>query len=112
MAEQVVVKRCNRPGCTVQIKPGQLACRDHWRELPAKLRDRLVFAWEQRKAHPDIPELVSIHRALLLEALKAWGIPPEEIERQIKRAPRALQNTCPFCGAVAPIHRLGCPRLD
>ncbi len=105
------VKRCNRPGCTVQIKPGQLACREHWLALPKKLRDQLVDAWELRKANPGVPELVHVHRALLLQALRAWGIPEHVIQENMRRAPRAAPGACPFCGAPVPIHRVGCPRL-
>lgn len=106
------MRRCARPGCTVQIKPGQLACRQHWFELSPRLRDRLVFAWEQRKENPNVPELVSIHRALLLEALREWHIPPEVIAEAIKGAPRAVQTACPWCGAPNPMHRVDCPKVN
>lgn len=110
--QQPKVKLCSYPTCPVECKPGQLACRTHWFALPSRLRDRLVFAWEQRKAHPDIPELVNIHRTLLLEALRAWGIPEDIIRAQIAmRAPKAIQTGCPMCGLPGGIHRPGCPRL-
>lgn len=104
------IRICNRPGCMVIIKPGMLACRDHWFELPPKLRERLVDAWEARKAHPDVPELVSVHRALLLEALRAWRIPPEVVAEAIKQAPRAMSMSCPWCGGVGGMHHEGCNR--
>lgn len=113
MVEQTKVKRCSRPGCTVQIKPGTLACRPHWTDLTPRLRDRLVFAWEQRKAHPDVPELVNIHRALLLEALKEWGFTREQIKEAIRTgAPKTIDPNCPFCGAAGGLHRPGCQRLN
>jgi hypothetical protein len=102
------IKTCNRPGCRVLIRPGQLACGEHWAELGKDLQDRLVFTWEQRKAHPDVPELVHAHRALLLEALRKWGIPDEIIQAAIQRSPRAASQSCPFCGALQPFHRPGC----
>jgi hypothetical protein len=104
------VKFCNRPGCQIIIKPGQLACKVHWAELTPDLRDRLVHAWEQRKAHPDVPELVHAHRALLLEALKQWKIPLEMMQQAIRRAPRAMSASCAQCGAPLPFHRKGCPQ--
>jgi hypothetical protein len=111
--EQTKKRICARPGCTVEVKPGVLACRPHWASLSPRLRDRLVFAWEQRKEHPDIPELVNIHRALLLEALREWGIPPEVIAAEMKaRAPKTIDINCPFCGARQPLHRVGCQRLN
>jgi hypothetical protein len=112
-SKQVKVKRCSRPGCTVQIQPGQLACKEHWYALTPKLRDRLVFAWEERKKHPDIPELVNIHRALLLEALKEWGFTTEQIRDAIRTgAPKAIQTGCPFCGLPGGLHRVGCQKLQ
>lgn len=106
------MRRCSRPGCPVEVKPGVLACRQHWYELSSRLRDRLVFAWEQRKAHPEIPELISIHRALLLQALREWGVPEHEIKLAIARAPRALPTACPRCGLKSPLHRAGCPAVN
>ena len=106
---QVRIKRCSRPGCGTEIKPGQLACRLHWAALSPRLRDRLVFAWEQRKANPGIPELINIHRALLLEALREWGIPVDVAAAALKGgAPRAIQTGCPFCGLPGGMHRIGC----
>lgn len=102
------MKSCNRPGCKIIIRPGQLACREHWSELTPDLRDRLVHAWEQRKAYPDVPELVHAHRALLLEALKQWKVPVELMAAAIQRAPRAPSMSCPFCGGPLPFHRKGC----
>lgn len=102
------MKLCNRPGCRVIIRPGQLACKDHWGELTPQLRDRLVQAWEARKAHPDVPELVHVHRALLLEALKQWKVPVELMSAALRNAPRAASSSCPHCGAPAPFHRPGC----
>jgi hypothetical protein len=108
---QTKIKRCSRPGCSTEIKPGQLACKPDWLELSPRLRDRLVFAWEQRKEHPDIPELVSIHRALLLEALREWGIDPAMAAMFIKAGvPKTIQTACPFCGAFGS-HRAGCQIL-
>lgn len=107
------VRRCAYPGCNVEIKPGVLACRTHWFALSGRLRDRLVFAWEQRKEHPDIPELVNIHRALLLEAMREWQVPVAMAAGAIRDgAPRAIQNICPYCGAPHPLHRVGCQRLE
>lgn len=100
MAPDAKVKVCSRPGCMVIIKPGQLACREHWFELTPRLREKLIFGWEQRKAHPDIPELVHIHRALLLEALREWGIPPEVVAMSLQMAPQARPTACPWCGQV------------
>lgn len=110
---QTKVKRCSRPGCTTQIKPGQLACRDHWNSLTGRLRDRLVFAWEQRKANPHIPELVNIHRALLLECLKEWGFTNAQIREAIKTgAPKTIDPNCPWCGMAGGLHRVGCQKLN
>lgn len=106
------VKFCNRPGCRVVIKPGVLACREHWYELPSRLRDRLVDAWEKRKAHPDVPELVAIHRMLLLEALRAWKIPPEVVAEAMRNAPRAASQSCPWCGAVGGLHKPECNKPE
>lgn len=104
------VRPCNRPGCRAVIKSGQLACREHWFELPASLRDRLIHAWEQRKAHPDVPELVHAHRALLLEAMRAWGVPVDVVAAAMRRAPRASSMSCPWCGGVDGMHKLGCEK--
>jgi hypothetical protein len=106
--QQPRIKLCNRPGCKTIIKPGQLACREHWAELTPDLRDRLVEAWEKRKAHPDVPELVHVHRSLLLEALKQWKVPIDLLTQAMRRAPRAASQSCPFCGAPQPFHRKGC----
>lgn len=108
MASSTDLRFCNRPGCKIVIRPGQLACRDHWNELGRDLQDRLVHAWEQRKAHPDVPELVHAHRALLLEAMRAWKIPVEMMAEAMRRAPRAPSMSCPMCGAPQPFHRKGC----
>lgn len=69
------LRRCARPGCNVFVRGGQLACKDHWYALKPRTRDQLVHAWEQRKAHPDVPEMVDAHRALLLQCLIEWGVP-------------------------------------
>lgn len=105
------VRVCNRPDCKIVIKPGVLACRAHWNELPPKLRDQLVNAWEQRKAYPDVPELVHLHRAFLLQALRAWGVTDAEMKTAMARAPRAASMSCPMCGAPNPMHRVDCPRI-
>lgn len=111
--EQTKIKRCSRPGCTVEIKPGVLACREHWFALSPRLRDRLVFSWEQRKANPGIPELVNIHRALLLEALREWGFSKDQIREQMRaNAPRTIDPNCPWCGLPGGLHRPGCQRLN
>lgn len=39
---------CARPGCGEQVSPGFLACRPHWRQLPAKLRHLIGAAWQDR----------------------------------------------------------------
>lgn len=94
------------------IKPGVLACRAHWFELPSTLRDRLVEAWEVRKANPNVPELVHVHRAYLLQALRAWGVTDDETKAAMARAPRAMSASCPMCGAPNPMHRLDCPKVN
>lgn len=106
--ETTKIRVCNRPGCQVLIKAGQLACREHWAELGDDLQQRLVFAWEERKAHPDVPELVHAHRALLLEAMRAWKIPVDLVSAAMRAAPRALSQSCPWCGGVGARHLPSC----
>lgn len=111
MADSVAAARkCSRPGCFVLVKPGQLACREHWYELSNSLRERLVYAWEVRKANPEIPELVNAHRALLLEAMREWKIPLEAIAMATRRMPRVIDPNCPLCGLTGGIHRPECPK--
>lgn len=95
----------------VMVKLGQLACREHWLELPARLRDQLVSTWEARKENPEVPELVHLHRTLLVAALRAWRVPIEVSREALKRAPRAAPVACPWCGAAGP-HLDGCNRPE
>lgn len=104
-------RRCAYPTCPVQVKTGVLACREHWGALTSDLRERLVDAWERRKAHPDVPELVMIHRALLMECMRQWDITPEMAAEAMQGAPKVVQTACPWCGAPSPLHRPGCQRL-
>lgn len=106
------VRLCAHPGCNVIVKPGVLACRAHWAALSSDLRDRLVDAWEKRKAHPDVPELVQIHRILLLEAMREWGVTPQMAADAMARAPRVIQTACPWCGMTAPLHRPECEKVQ
>lgn len=39
---------CPWPGCPRRIRPAQLACREHWRELPLPLRGRLLREYHKR----------------------------------------------------------------
>lgn len=112
MATDAKIKTCSRPGCRVVIKPGQLACRGHWFELPAQLRDQLIEAWELRKANPTVPELVHAHRALLIKALRAWNVPVDLVSAAMARAPHAYSHSCPYCGGVGGLHLLGCERKN
>lgn len=108
----VKVRLCACPGCYVPVKPGVLACRDHWYALSPRLRDQLVDAWEKRKANPDVPEMVSIHRMLLVQALTEWHIPPEVMQQAMRNAPVAVQTACPWCGLSDGLHRAGCQRVN
>lgn len=37
--------RCPGPGCERRVPADQLACRDHWFQVPKPLRDEVWSAW-------------------------------------------------------------------
>lgn len=40
---------CPAPGCGLDARPGQLACRGHWFALPKPLRDAIYDTWRRRR---------------------------------------------------------------
>jgi hypothetical protein len=64
--------RCARPGCLEALPGYMLACRTHWRALPASLRFAIAAAWNRRRAHPADEGLVVAHMELVGEAIGFW----------------------------------------
>jgi hypothetical protein len=44
---------CAAPGCTLQARPQQFMCRDHWARLPNTIQIEVYRTW--RNVHRDMP---------------------------------------------------------
>lgn len=60
--------RCPAPQCRVQVPGGQLVCRDHWRLVPQRLRQRLYATW-RGGAGAGSPE----HRDAMAAVIESLG---------------------------------------
>jgi hypothetical protein len=43
---------CPMPKCMALVPRSMLACKPHWRELPAELRAEINGSWRDRKDNP------------------------------------------------------------
>lgn len=46
---KTVMRICDAPGCTVEVRRGILMCRPHWFATPKPLRDAINEAWANRR---------------------------------------------------------------
>lgn len=63
---------CPAPTCSARVPFSQLACRTHWRLVPADLRSALTRAWRNDFGSDD-------YFAARADCLKALGVPEAEI---------------------------------
>ena len=67
----VLMHKCGKPGCRVQVPTTMLACRTHWYALPRDLRQTISAAY---KAGDTVG-----HREAYLEAVGVWRSPVSDI---------------------------------
>lgn len=60
-------RACARPGCTVRVSKGLLACRPDWYTLPADLRRTITDSYR--------PWDKLTYRLALVDAMRVWGVP-------------------------------------
>lgn len=60
--------QCAHPRCEVQAQPGQLACRNHWFQLPKPLRDAIWSTWRNRGTNG-----LGAYSENVLSARKFWA---------------------------------------
>lgn len=58
--------RCPKPGCTIQVPNRLLACRPHWYELSAPVREAITATASLTVLHPA-------RRAALEDAREEWN---------------------------------------
>ncbi len=56
---------CPAPRCKAKVPRHRLACRKHWFQLPADLRDAIWQAWRA--------EELGLHALLIARARHLWG---------------------------------------
>jgi hypothetical protein len=64
---------CEAPGCPRRVRLGVLACREHWFELPARLRSLINAAWAARQDESLLTGLaIEDHEHWKAEARTFW----------------------------------------
>lgn len=71
---------CAHPSCNRQCPITMLACRDHWYQLPTKLRRRIWSRWRDRLSNPDNVNAVGEHARAVQEAVNFWSAAEQDNE--------------------------------
>lgn len=66
------VHTCAHPSCDQRGAGTMLACREHWFQLPAKLRRPIWSWWRVRLNNPDNVNAVSQHTKAVQKAVEFW----------------------------------------
>lgn len=68
-AKQTREHVCHWPGCKQQVKPAMWGCAEHWKKLPAKLRNRV---WRAYTIAQEETGLVSIDYIEVAKEVQDW----------------------------------------
>lgn len=56
--------RCYAPECTLEISQGMLMCRNHWRQVPRPVRDRVLATWRRIQGGGGVAEVRAYRTAI------------------------------------------------
>jgi hypothetical protein len=73
MSDVTTITTCHHPRCHTSIRGHELACHQHWTELPIALRNRIWRTWKSGDK--------AAHGQAITAALKLWVAAIEEAER-------------------------------